>query len=132
MAHRSDRTLKRFIRCTNYDECGTSYPLPQRGKLKATGETCPDCGAPVVEITTSRGPWRICVNMDCPGKARAEEEKAAKAASRGKGRAASSTDAAAKAGGSKGPGQAGGREEGPPPRRRRPPAKLLASELTGS
>ena len=82
VAHRSERTLKRFIRCTNYDECSTSYPLPQRGELKATGEVCPDCGAPIVEVTTTRGPWRICVNMDCPGKARAEEEKAAKAAAR--------------------------------------------------
>ena len=82
IAHRSERTLKRFIRCTNYDECSTSYPLPQRGELKATGEVCPDCGAPIVEVTTARGPWRICVNMDCPGKARAEEEKAAKAAAR--------------------------------------------------
>ena len=68
------------MRCTNHEECGTSYPLPQRGELKATGEVCPDCGAPIVEVTTSRGPWRICVNMDCPGKARAEEEKAAKKA----------------------------------------------------
>ena len=82
IAHRSERTLKRFIRCTTYDECSTSYPLPQRGELKATGEVCPDCGAPIVEVTTTRGPWRICVNMDCPGKARAEEEKAAKAAAR--------------------------------------------------
>ena len=82
IAHRSERTLKRFIRCTNYDECSTSYPLPQRGELKTTGEVCPDCGAPIVEVTTTRGPWRICVNMDCPGKARAEEEKAAKAAAR--------------------------------------------------
>ena len=82
IAHRSERTLKRFIRCTNYDECSTSYPLPQRGELKATGEVCPDCGAPIVEVTTTRGPWRICVNMDCPGKARAEEEKAAKAVAR--------------------------------------------------
>ena len=82
IAHRSERTLKRFIRCTNYDECSTSYPLPQRGELKATGEVCPDCGAPIVEVTTTRGPWRICVNMDCPGKARDEEEKAAKAAAR--------------------------------------------------
>ena len=82
IAHRSERTGKRFIRCTNYDECSTSYPLPQRGELKATGEVCPDCGAPIVEVTTTRGPWRICVNMDCPGKARAEEEKAAKAAAR--------------------------------------------------
>ena len=82
IAHRSERTLKRFIRCTNYDECSTSYPLPQRGELKATGEVCPDCGAPIVEVTTTRGPWRICVNMDCPSKTRAEEEKAAKAAAR--------------------------------------------------
>ena len=80
VAHRSDRTLKRFIRCTNYDDCGTSYPLPQRGKLTSTGEVCPDCGAPIVEIQTARGPWRLCVNMECPGKAKAEEEKAAKKA----------------------------------------------------
>ena len=45
-----------------------SYPLPQRGEIHATGETCPDCGAPIVEIVTARGPWRICVNMDCPSK----------------------------------------------------------------
>ena len=56
VAHKSERTGKRFIRCTNYDECGTSYPLPQRGELHATGETCPDCGAPMVEVTTARGP----------------------------------------------------------------------------
>ncbi|MCH3944051.1 MAG: DNA topoisomerase I [Atopobiaceae bacterium] len=73
IAHKSETSGKRFIRCTNYDECGTSYPLPQRGALHATGETCPDCGAPMVEVTTARGPWRICVNMDCPGK----EKKAA-------------------------------------------------------
>ena len=73
VAHKSERTGKRFIRCTNYDDCGTSYPLPQRGELRATGETCEHCGAPVVEVVTQRGPWRICVNMDCPGK---EQEKA--------------------------------------------------------
>lgn len=99
IAHRSERTLKRFVRCSNYDECGTSYPLPQRGEIKATGETCPDCGAPVVEVTTSRGPWRICVNMDCPGKARAEEEKAAKKAAKeaAKEAAQAEKDAAAQA-----------------------------------
>lgn len=70
IAHKSERTGKRFIRCTNYDECGTSYPLPQRGELHATGEACPHCGAPMVEVTTARGPWKICVNMDCPGKER--------------------------------------------------------------
>ena len=68
IAHKSERTGKRFIRCEHYDECGTSYPLPARGELHALGETCPDCGAPMVEVVTQRGPWRICVNMDCPSK----------------------------------------------------------------
>lgn len=77
IAHKSERTLKRFVRCTNYEQCGTSYPLPQRGKLEATGETCPDCGAPMVVVQTARGPWKLCVNMDCPGKQR--EEKKTKA-----------------------------------------------------
>ncbi len=81
VAHKSERSGKRFIRCTNYEECGTSYPLPQRGELHATGDTCEHCGAPIVEVTTARGPWRICVNMDCPGK-----EKAAKSGSTGRGR----------------------------------------------
>ena len=73
VAHKSEKSGKRFIRCTNYDECGTSYPLPARGALEATGETCPDCGAPMVVVTTQRGPWKLCPNMDCPGR----EKKAA-------------------------------------------------------
>ena len=68
IAHKSEKSGKRFIRCTNYDDCGVSYPLPARGKLEATGETCPECGAPIVVVNTARGPWRICVNMDCPTK----------------------------------------------------------------
>ena len=68
VAHKSERTGRRFIRCTNYDVCNTSYPLPQRGEIHATGKVCEHCGAPLVEVITQRGPWRICVNMDCPGK----------------------------------------------------------------
>jgi DNA topoisomerase-1 len=83
VAHKSERTGKRFIRCTNYDVCGTSYPLPARGTLHATGEVCPDCGAPVVEVITQRGPWRICVNMDCPGKDKAAAAKGSHARGRG-------------------------------------------------
>ncbi|MDR1017017.1 MAG: topoisomerase DNA-binding C4 zinc finger domain-containing protein [Coriobacteriales bacterium] len=77
IAQRSPRTLKRFIRCSNYDECKTSYPLPQNGKLEATGRYCPDCGAPLVVIATRRGPWELCPNFDCPGRERKEQEKAA-------------------------------------------------------
>lgn len=65
---KSPKTLKRFVRCTNYDECNTSYPLPQSGTIEPTGETCEPCGAPVVVVQTGRGPWRICIDPDCPGK----------------------------------------------------------------
>ena len=92
IAHKSEKSGKRFIRCTNYDECGVSYPLPQRGELEATGETCPDCGAPMVIVNTARGPWKICVNMDCPGK----EKKPARGAARGKAGAAKKSGMAKK------------------------------------
>ena len=97
VAHKSEKTGKRFIRCTNYDECGTSYPLPQRGELHATGETCPDCGAPIVEIVTQRGPWRICVNMDCPSR-----EKKAASGSRGRSKRSGTKSASSKGASSKG------------------------------
>ena len=90
IAHKSERTGKRFIRCTNYDDCGTSYPLPQRGKLEATGEECPDCGAPMVIVTTARGPWKLGPNLDCPSR----EKKAA--AGRGRGRGTGTKAASAK------------------------------------
>ncbi len=92
IAHKSEKSGKRFIRCTNYDECGVSYPLPGRGKLEATGETCEHCGAPIVIVHTARGPWRICVNMDCPGK-----EKKTTARGRGKTAAAKKSTGAKKA-----------------------------------
>ena len=75
VAQRNPRTLKRFIRCENYDECGCSYPLPQHGKLTPTEGVCEACGAPMVVVTTTRGPWKLCPNFDCPAK---EQEKAEK------------------------------------------------------
>ena len=89
IAQKNPRTLKRFIRCENYAECNTGYPLPQYGTLTPTDEVCEHCGAPMVIVTTSRGPWKLCPNFDCPGKA--EDKKAkpqgAKAAAGKKGTA---------------------------------------------
>ncbi len=78
IAQKNPRTLKRFVRCSNHPDCEKSYPLPQRGNLEATGEVCSTCGAPEVVLTTARGPWRICVNMNCPGKEAAEKKPAKK------------------------------------------------------
>ena len=75
-ARKNPRTLKRSITCENFDECGTRYPLPQYGTLEPTEEACEHCGAPVVVVRTNRGPWRLCPNFDCPGRAEEEERKA--------------------------------------------------------
>ncbi|MBQ9002048.1 MAG: DNA topoisomerase I [Eggerthellaceae bacterium] len=86
IAQRNPRTLKRFIRCENYEECECSYPLPQYGALTATEEVCESCGAPMVIVTTSRGPWKLCPNFDCPSKEKEEEEKKAAKSKKGRGR----------------------------------------------
>ena len=83
IAHKSERSGKRFIRCTNYDDCGVSYPLPARGKLTATDETCPECGAPMIIVETARGPWKKCVNMDCPTNERKTPARVRAGAARG-------------------------------------------------
>ncbi len=88
VAHKSERTGKRFIRCTNYELCGVSYPLPARGKLEATGENCPDCGAPMVVVNTQRGPWKLCPNMDCPSREKKAATGKASTGGRGKGSSA--------------------------------------------
>jgi len=75
---RSPRTLKRFVRCTNYDICGVSYPLPQRGEIEPTGETCKACNAPEVIVHTGRGPWRICIDPNCPSKTEDKTKKPAR------------------------------------------------------
>ena len=102
IAHKSEKTGKRFIRCENYDECGTSYPRPARGKLEATGETCPACGAPLVVVHTARGPWKLCPNPACP-----ENEKKAAARTAGRGgsrtRSASARSTASKSSAKKAP-----------------------------
>ncbi|MCL2024378.1 MAG: DNA topoisomerase I [Coriobacteriia bacterium] len=75
IGQRNPKTLKRFARCTNFDQCETSYALPGRGDIEPTGEYCKTCGSPEVVVRTARGPWRICINLDCPDKAEAAEKK---------------------------------------------------------
>ncbi|MEG0759723.1 MAG: topoisomerase DNA-binding C4 zinc finger domain-containing protein, partial [Raoultibacter sp.] len=80
IAQKNPRTLKRFIRCENYEDCNTGYPLPQYGPLTATEEVCEHCGAPMVIVTTNRGPWKLCPNFDCPGKEKDTDKDAGKTA----------------------------------------------------
>ncbi len=82
VARRNPRTLKRSVTCENFDECQTRYPLPQYGALSATDEVCESCGAPMVVVTTNRGPWKLCPNFDCPARAEEEARKAEAAAAK--------------------------------------------------
>ncbi|MBE0476605.1 MAG: DNA topoisomerase I [Coriobacteriia bacterium] len=75
VGQRSPRTLKRFVRCVNYEECKVSYPLPQSGEIQLTGEKCTGCGAPEIVVQTRRGPWRICIDPACPTRPPAEGAK---------------------------------------------------------
>ncbi len=67
----SKQTGKRFAGCTNYFQgsCDASYPLPQKGKIQATGRKCSVCGAPrITVLRRRRRPWDLCINIGCPSK----------------------------------------------------------------
>jgi DNA topoisomerase-1 len=76
IGHRSTTSLKRFARCTNYETCQTSYPLPGQGELVGTGKACEACGAPMITVQTRRGPWTICPNNECPTREERDAKKA--------------------------------------------------------
>jgi DNA topoisomerase-1 len=65
----SRKTGKRFVGCTNYFEgnCGTAFPLPQRGFVKPSGNVCKSCGWPTSRIwMKGKRPWNLCFNPKCP------------------------------------------------------------------
>jgi DNA topoisomerase-1 len=88
---RSKTTKKRFVGCEGYPECDQTYPLPQRGEIIGTDETCPECGTPKVKILGGRRPWVLCLDPYCSTKEEYRAKQAARAA-----------HAAAKAGGETG------------------------------
>ena len=77
---RSKASKKRFVGCEGYPECTQTYPLPQRGDIIATGETCPECGTPRVKIMGGKRPWVLCLDPECPTKAEYRAKQAVKKA----------------------------------------------------
>ncbi|MBS7627659.1 DNA topoisomerase I [Candidatus Bathyarchaeota archaeon] len=73
---RSRRTGKRFVGCSNFFKglCKASFPLPQRGTIKPTGDACQGCGWPTLGVKAlGRRPWILCLNPSCPKKAGGED-----------------------------------------------------------
>ena len=58
------RSGSRLVGCTRYPDCDYSLPLPRRGDIEVTDETCEDHDLPEVRITYEDGdePW----DLGCP------------------------------------------------------------------
>jgi len=61
---RKSKNGKRFIGCSNYPKCTTTYPLPQKGAVFFEGEYC-DCGAPKITIIYKGRKWKKCADPNC-------------------------------------------------------------------
>ncbi|MCK4456818.1 MAG: DNA topoisomerase I [Thermoplasmata archaeon] len=60
---------KRFVGCSGYPKCNNSFPLPQKGYIQPTKETCEKCGSPIITVLMrNRRKWTLCVNPDCETK----------------------------------------------------------------
>ncbi|MDI6717142.1 MAG: DNA topoisomerase I [Actinomycetota bacterium] len=71
---RAKKSRKRFVGCTSYPTCSTSYPLPQYGEIISLGEACDACGSPKIKVVSGKGkPWILCINPKCPAKEKKEE-----------------------------------------------------------
>ena len=57
---RKSKYGKRFIGCSNYPDCKTTYPLPQKGAVFFEGEYC-ECGAPIITVIYKGKKWKKCV-----------------------------------------------------------------------
>jgi len=64
---------RRFAGCSEWPNCTQTYPLRPRGTITPTNESCPECGAPLVQM----GTIRECINVDCPTRKHRRSEPSA-------------------------------------------------------
>lgn len=77
---RQGKSGKRFLGCSQYPSCTTTYPLPQKGKLVSLNKTCEVCGAPMVRLLNLRFSFQMCINHLCSTKDEWKKKAEAKAA----------------------------------------------------
>ena len=67
----------RFIACSKYPDCKTTFSLPATGLAKPTDKACAHCSHPIIlMIRKAKKPQEVCLNPDCPAKTLEGEEKA--------------------------------------------------------
>ncbi|MBI2175939.1 DNA topoisomerase I [Candidatus Woesearchaeota archaeon] len=66
----------RFIACSTYPECKTTFKLPATGLVKALDKVCETCKHPMVTVIKSaKRPQEVCINPDCPSKVSPDARK---------------------------------------------------------
>lgn len=56
---------KRFVACSAYPKCKTTFSLPQYGLIKKADRLC-ECGFPLLLlIRKGKRPWQFCFNPNC-------------------------------------------------------------------
>lgn len=64
---RNARNGNSFVGCTNFPNCRTTYPLPQKVKIIPTTKSCDACHAPLITISRkSKKNNEMCINPKCP------------------------------------------------------------------
>jgi DNA topoisomerase-1 len=57
---------KRFVGCSNYPNCKKTYPLPQKGKIEATGKICEVCKTPIIKVKIKgKKEFETCLSPSC-------------------------------------------------------------------
>ena len=60
----------RFIACSKYPDCKTTFKVPATGGVEVTKNVCAVCTFPMVKmIRKGKRPQEVCINLDCPAKA---------------------------------------------------------------
>ncbi len=64
------KTGSRFVGCTGYKSgCRFGSPLPREGVIVSTGNTCPECKTPIIQVYRQGArPFRMCLSLECPTK----------------------------------------------------------------
>ena len=102
---RKGRTGKRFLGCSSYPKCTTTFPLPQNGRTTFLDEKCPECNNIMVYVAGKRYRYKMCIDPKCKskeswGKKKREKEREQAGNQAGKGKISEEQNAESKREGS--------------------------------
>ncbi len=67
---KSKTTNKRFVGCTNYPKCKTTFPIPGTGKIVPTNRVCKFCNTPIFQVKRKgkKSNYEMCLDPNCSSK----------------------------------------------------------------